>query len=286
MEKEESKILVHEKILEKAREVCEFQSEKKKFSYNELSRELQYFVSIELQQLDRPLYNRITNNSNSDKGLSSSTIGFSFSNEGKPGDGATKNMRDLLCYYAFKKDWIDTLKLLNSSQEEELLRTKEAKQEYENRKAGKPVDSRTDSELKEFAKRVYIELSTRKAGIPIDKDKDVIEDIYNSWYALFCSIREEMKKLPVAYFSKDAESEPVIEIARKILNDILRPHLTEHQAKYRSWIKSSKQIQGLERLSPQELQKQYPDYINLIKSITVTNMLLINSTREISNYIN
>ena len=41
-----------------------------------------------------------------------------------------------------------------------------------------------------IANRIYIELTTRKAAIPIDENNDVIEEVYNSWYKLFGIIRD------------------------------------------------------------------------------------------------
>jgi hypothetical protein len=49
------------------------------------------------------------------------------------------------------------------------------------------------------AHRIYIELVTRKAAIPIDVDKDVLVEVYNSWYSMFKTIREEIKNLPGDY---------------------------------------------------------------------------------------
>ncbi len=37
----------------------------------------------------------------------------------------------------------------------------------------------------EIAHKVYVELITRKVGIEFEEDKDVIIEIYNSWYAFF-----------------------------------------------------------------------------------------------------
>jgi N6-adenosine-specific RNA methylase IME4 len=53
------------------------------------------------------------------------------------------------------------------------------------------------------AHRIYIELVTRKAAIPIDVDKDVLVEVYNSWYSMFKTIREEIKNLPVKNIAAD-----------------------------------------------------------------------------------
>lgn len=133
---------------------------------------------------------------------------------------------------------------------------------------------KVNAELKLFAQRIYIELTTRKAAIPIDEENDVIEDIYNSWYKLFCIIRDEMKTLPVGIFT-DEDSQPLIILATKILNAVLRPHLTEHQASYRNWLDRAKTNPKNKSLSPQELQRKYPDYDALMKSMMQVNRSFI-----------
>jgi hypothetical protein len=45
----------------------------------------------------------------------------------------------------------------------------------------------------EIAHKIYIELITRKAAIEIEEGKDVIVEVYNSWYSLFQITREELK---------------------------------------------------------------------------------------------
>jgi hypothetical protein len=286
MEKGENKILVHEKILRKIEETCEIQSEKKKFNLNILSGELQYFFSFKLERLDRPLYRRINGNNNTDKGLHPSTISHAWKNEGKHDDGAMKDLRDLLCYYAFEKDWHDALKLIGTTEEEEKQRTIETKEEYKCKKEGKSYISKTETEIKQFAKRVYIELTTRKAGLPIDEKKDVIEEIYNSWHKLFCIIRDKMDILPISCFKNNENTESILILTNKILNEILRPHLTEHQAGFRSWLAKAKLNKAYNDLSPQELQKKFPDYKSLMKSLKETNNMLIESIKELYQIMN
>ena len=165
-------------------------------------------------------------------------------------DGATKNLRDLLCYYAFDMDWLDTLKSLRTTEEAEIQRTKDKREEYKAKKEGTPVTSKSEAEIKKFANNIYIELITRKAAIPLEEDKDVIEEVYNSWYALFKVIREEIKKLPFDIIKNISNSESPVGISIKILNDILRPHLTEHQASFRSWLEKAKQNIEYKNLTP------------------------------------
>jgi hypothetical protein len=147
--------------------------------------------------------------------------------------------------------------------------------------AEKDLSNPNEEEIKVFAKRVYIELTTRKAGIPIDEEKDVIEEIYNSWYKLFCLIRDEMKMLPVGCFKNIENPESITGLTSKILNDVLRQHLTEHQARFRSWLGKTKETLKNKTIAPQELQKKYPDYKILMKSLKDTNEMLIDSAEKL-----
>lgn len=106
-----------------------------------------------------------------------------------------------------------------------------------------------------IANRIYIELTTRKAALPIDENNDVIEEIYDSWYKLFGIIREEIKSVPGKYLKDHDPTSALIGLTRKILNDAMRPHLTEHQAKFRKWLEGAKKDSINTNLSPQELQK-------------------------------
>ena len=55
---------------------------------------------------------------------------------------------------------------------------------------------------RQIAYRIWVELSTRKVGIPIDLDDDVIVEIYDSWYAFFGITRELIKDVPVSKLLK------------------------------------------------------------------------------------
>lgn len=134
-----------------------------------------------------------------------------------------------------------------------------------------------------IANRIYIELTTRKAAIPIDEENDVIEEVYDSWYKLFGLIRDEIKTLPGRYLKSHDPTIALIGLTTKILNEGLRPHLTEYQAKFRKWYEQEKAKN--ESISPQELQKRYPDYVNLIASMKQVNQTLIQYSNELNKLI-
>ena len=136
-----------------------------------------------------------------------------------------------------------------------------------------------------IANRIYIELTTRKAAIPIDENNDVLEEIYDSWYKLFGIIRDEIKSVPGKYLKNHDPTSALIGLTRKILNDAMRPHLTEYQAKFRKWLEVAKQDNANKDLSPQDLQKKYQDFANLVASMKLVNQILINYAGELDKLI-
>jgi hypothetical protein len=136
-----------------------------------------------------------------------------------------------------------------------------------------------------IANRIYIELTTRKAALPLDEDDDVIEEVYNSWYKLFGTIRDEVKTLPGKYLKDHDPTSALIGLTLKILNDGLRPHLTQHQAKFRRWLEKAKVDPKYDTLSPQQIQKLYPDYPNLIDSLKKVNKTLMDYATELNKLI-
>lgn len=136
-----------------------------------------------------------------------------------------------------------------------------------------------------IANRIYIELTTRKAAISIDEDNDVIEEVYNSWYKLFGIIRDEIKSVPGNYLKDHDPTKALIGLTTKILNEALRPHLTEYQARFRKWLEIEKQKIENKEKSPQEIQKKYPDYYKLIVSMKQVNKTLMDYSNELNKLI-
>lgn len=179
----------------------------------------------------------------------------------------------------FHEDINRTYQLITISAIEEYIETVFASISTHNNTS---LPAKVEEEIKVFAKRIYIELSTRKAGILIDEGKDVIEDIYNSWHTLFCIIRDELKTLSPDCLKLQEEQSNPVSITFKILNEILRPHLTEHQAKFRLWLEKAKKDGKNRNITPQKLQRKYPDYNVLIKSLKETNIGLIKSAEKLN----
>ena len=83
----------------------------------------------------------------------------------------------------------------------------------------------------QIAHRIWTELVTRKAALPVDPEHDVIVEIYDSWYRLFTKVRELISDIPADLLRTEKRLNIVL-IATQTLNKGLRPHLTKWQAKY------------------------------------------------------
>lgn len=136
----------------------------------------------------------------------------------------------------------------------------------------------------EIAHRIYTELITRKAAIPIEPEKDVIKEVYDSWYVLFKTTREEIKSLSGKSLINDY-SDDLVKMATNILNEGLRPHLTTYQAKFRKWDAEESNNNANKGKSPQEIQQSYPEFEELIKSMIQVNELLIQYANELKKFI-
>lgn len=121
----------------------------------------------------------------------------------------------------------------------------------------------------DVAYKIWVELNTRKIALPIDLQYDVIVEIYDSWYKFFGETRELLKNLPATKIRNDKDTKELIELSTKILNEGLRPHLTRWQAIFRKWYNN--QLKD-DTKTPQQIQREFPDYQEL-----TGNMIDINS---------
>lgn len=127
-----------------------------------------------------------------------------------------------------------------------------------------------DRKDQEIAYKLWVELSTRKIGLLFDEEHDVITEVYNSWYEFFKIARELLKDIPA---DRIAYSNDLIELTERVLNNGLRPHLTIWQAKFRKWYEN--EVKADTAMSPQEIQKRYPEYEELVKDLLLTNKHMI-----------
>ena len=136
-----------------------------------------------------------------------------------------------------------------------------------------------------IANRIYIELVTRKAALPIDKEKDVIIEIYDSWQILFKTIRDEIKNIPGEYLVGNKDTRVLINLTIKILNEGLRPHLTTYQAEFRKWYEHQVKQDKKNKKTPQEIQREFTKYDALLFSMLDVNRTLRAYCEQLKGFI-
>lgn len=126
---------------------------------------------------------------------------------------------------------------------------------------------------REVAYKIWVELSTRKIGLPINLEHDVISEVYDSWYGFFSITRELIKDIPVNKLRNDS-TRKLVNLSVSILNEGLRPHLTLWQARFRHWY--DKKIEAnVGDFDPQAVQAEYPKFSELKEDLLKVNDRLI-----------
>lgn len=125
----------------------------------------------------------------------------------------------------------------------------------------------------QVAHKAWVELVTRKAALPFEEDHDVIYEVYNSWYALFQEMRNLVKTIPAEKVRDSKDTQELVRLLVDALNKGLRPHLTQWQAKFRHWYEEA--IEKSSGKSPQEVQREYPNYRELVDDLIRVNKQLV-----------
>jgi hypothetical protein len=131
------------------------------------------------------------------------------------------------------------------------------------------IEVNRDTQKIAFA--AYTELVTRKIALPFDEKHDVITDVYKSWYQMFTTTRELIKQVPAHHIARSHDTRELVQSLIDLLNQGLRPHLTKWQARFRHWYEREINKPESEGLSPQEIQRKFPDYDALITDIKGVN---------------
>ncbi len=116
--------------------------------------------------------------------------------------------------------------------------------------------------------KLYVQLATRKAALPFDDNYDLISDVYDSLFAIFGVTRELLLELPPHEFEREESVAPLL---LRVTNDGLRPHLTRWQSDFRRWWEEALKAASNQEKSPQEVQRQYPHYAELVSDLKRTN---------------
>lgn len=91
-------------------------------------------------------------------------------------------------------------------------------------------------EEREAAWEMYVELATRVTVIPLPKRRGLIREAITSYYSLFATTREILKKYgPAVARPKGKGSTSFGQLAVVILNELLRPFLSEWHPALEDW---------------------------------------------------
>lgn len=130
-----------------------------------------------------------------------------------------------------------------------------------------------DYKDRQLAHQMWVEFTTRKAGLPFEEDNDVIEEVYNSWYELFRITRNHIKEIQAHRISHSSSTAELVRVSIAMLNEGMRPHLTKWQARFRSWYTG--QSESKKTQSPQEIQREFPHYLELVEDLKKVNGWLV-----------
>ena len=141
---------------------------------------------------------------------------------------------------------------------------------------------------KQVAYAIWVELSTRKIGLPIDFENDVISEVYDSWHGFFKVTRELVKGIPAQKVKRDS-TQKIIRLSIEVLNEGLRPHLTRWQARFRHWydreLKKYDASSGEEMLDPQLIQERFPRFDELKTDMERVNQSLIKYRQQMHRLV-
>lgn len=125
---------------------------------------------------------------------------------------------------------------------------------------------------RQIAYSIWVELSTRKIGLEIDPENDVLYEIYESWYSFFGVTRELIKGIPADKLGNETTAQ-IVSLSIQVLNEGLRPHLTQWQARFKHWYE--RKIATTAVGYPQDIQKDFPAFEALTTDLLNVNQRLI-----------
>jgi hypothetical protein len=100
---------------------------------------------------------------------------------------------------------------------------------------------------------------------------------------MFGRVRQLISDIPGQLMRKEESTQKLVLVATQTLNSSLRPHLTRWQARFRNWY--SQRTDDLKTKSPQEVQRNFPEYSSLMEDMKKVNEQLIQYARELEKII-
>ncbi|HUU95202.1 MAG TPA: hypothetical protein VM487_05650 [Phycisphaerae bacterium] len=132
---------------------------------------------------------------------------------------------------------------------------------------GVELDICPDTETRRVAHQAWVEIKSRKVGLPFEEGQDVIAEVYKSWYQLFGVLRDLAKSIPADRLQDCDETRNLVALLMRALNEGLRPHLTKWSARFRRWYDAALENEQDKGKSPQEIQKGFPEYDELVADL-------------------
>lgn len=140
--------------------------------------------------------------------------------------------------------------------------------ELEIAKLGK-VKIKPNHDTVRIAYQAWVEINTRKVGLRFDEENDVLVEVYDSWYQLFGILRDLTKQIPAHKLRDCDDTRKLVGIMHKVLNEGLRPHLTQWQAKVRHQYDHLRNAHP--EISPQDLQRKITGYADIVRDLKKVN---------------
>lgn len=142
-----------------------------------------------------------------------------------------------------------------------------------------------DTETWRVAHQAWVEIKSRKVGLPFEEGLDVIGEVYNSWYQLFAVLRDLAKSIPADTLRDCDATRNLVALLMKALNEGLRPHLTKYQARFRRWYDLELTKHENQEKSPQEIQKNFPEYDKLVADLRSVNQEFVRFAEDLEKIV-
>lgn len=139
-----------------------------------------------------------------------------------------------------------------------------------------------DRDTAQLAHEAYVELVTRKVAIPFDEQNDVIVEVYDSWDAMFGEVRRLAREIDADSLSSNTSLRELHDLLIAVLNSGLRPHLTRWQARFRRFY--AIELESSPTETPQEIQRRYPEYDDLVADIRGANDVLMGLAEDLKRF--
>jgi hypothetical protein len=146
------------------------------------------------------------------------------------------------------------------------------------------VSLKRTHEVVRVAHEAWAEIITRKAALPFDEEHDLVVDIYSSWYELFKELRALIRTIPAEQMQgksgRAQSARDLVRVLEEVLNQGLRPHLTQFQSRFRPWYEH-KTKEYTEELDGQFIQSQFRDYDELLADMRAVNGMMVKFSQDL-----